>query len=107
MAAAEKSEHEAVDLYYFTSVLKRTLDDAGRHKVIEMLWKMAMADGVVHEFEENAVWRVAELLGVSSRDRILLRQRVTNEVVDDSAPTDADAEAAAVPSGPWSGKPAT
>jgi hypothetical protein len=30
----------------------------------------------VHEFEENVVWRVAELLGVSTRDRVLLRREV-------------------------------
>jgi uncharacterized tellurite resistance protein B-like protein len=41
-----------------------------------MLWEVAMADGVVHEFESNLVWRSAELLGVSTRDRVTLRQQV-------------------------------
>ncbi len=41
-----------------------------------MLWNIAFADGVVDEFEENTIWRIAELLGVSTRDRVLLRQRV-------------------------------
>jgi len=35
-----------------------------------------LADGVVHEFEANLVWRAAELLGVSTRDRVLLRKAV-------------------------------
>jgi hypothetical protein len=41
-----------------------------------MLWDIAYADGVADEFEENTIWRIAELLGVSTRDRVLLRQRV-------------------------------
>ncbi len=73
---ARASEREAVDLYRFTSVLKRRLDAEGRLAVVGMLWDMAHADGAVHEFEENVVWRVAELLGVSTRDRVLLRREV-------------------------------
>jgi uncharacterized tellurite resistance protein B-like protein len=72
--AAWESEREAVDLYRFTNVLKRTLDEEGRRQVIGMLWEMAYADGAIHEFEENIIWRVAELLGVSTRDRVGLRQ---------------------------------
>lgn len=72
--AAAESEREAVDLYRFTQVLKRRLDEDGRRQIIGMLWDMAHADGQVHEFEENVVWRVAELLGVSTRDRVELRR---------------------------------
>jgi uncharacterized tellurite resistance protein B-like protein len=80
---AEQSDRNAVDFYQFTSVLKHTLDNAGRLKVVEMLWEMAFADGVVHELEENTIWRIAELLGVSSRDRILLRQKVAGQTQRD------------------------
>ena len=69
-------EHESVDLYRFTSVLCRELDQDGRKRIVEMLWEVVMADGVVHEFESNLVWRTAELLGVSTRDRVTLRQAV-------------------------------
>lgn len=75
--AAEK-EKEAVDLYGFTSVLTRRLDRQGRLKIVEMLWEVVIADGVIHEFEANLVWRAAELLGVTSRDRIMLRKQVEN-----------------------------
>lgn len=75
---ATEKEEEAVDLYGFTSVLTRHLDRAGRLKIVEMLWEIVMADGVIHEFEANLVWRAAELLGVTSRDRIRLRKSVEN-----------------------------
>jgi uncharacterized tellurite resistance protein B-like protein len=72
-AAAEK---DAVDLYHFTSVLKDRLDDSGRCRIVEMLWQIAYADGELSPFEDNLIWRVADLLGVDSRERIALRQRV-------------------------------
>ena len=74
IATAEQSDREAVDFYQFTSVLKRALDDDGHQKIVEILWDIAYADGAADEFEENTIF--AELLGVSTRDRVLLRQLV-------------------------------
>jgi uncharacterized tellurite resistance protein B-like protein len=34
------------------------------------------ADGRVNEFESNIIWRAADLLGVSSRQRIELRRQI-------------------------------
>lgn len=73
--AAER-EKDSVDLYGFTSVLTRHLDRSGRMQIVEMLWEIVVADGVIHEFEANLVWRAAELLGITSRDRIRLRKTV-------------------------------
>lgn len=69
-------EGEAVDLYHFTSVIMREVDDAGRLRIVEMMWELVYADGEVSEFEDNVVWRAADLLGVSSRDRIDLKHMV-------------------------------
>jgi len=94
---AEASDREAVDFYRFTSVLKRTLDEDGRRKIVEMMWDVAFADGVIDELEENSIWRVAELLGVSTRERVLLRQRVAGE-------TSVDDPAGGPTTGPWSSR---
>jgi hypothetical protein len=56
------------------------------------MWDMAYADGQVHELEENIVWRVAELLGVPSRDRMQLKHQAENT----------GGEVAPVAPGPWS-----
>jgi uncharacterized tellurite resistance protein B-like protein len=71
-------EGEAVDLYHFTSVIMRTVDEAGRIRIVEMMWELVYADGNVTEFEDNVVWRAADLLGVSSRDRIELKHQVAS-----------------------------
>ncbi len=69
-------EGEAVDLYHFTSVIMRSVDEVGRLRIVEMMWELVYADGQVSEFEDNVVWRAADLLGISSRDRIDLKHRV-------------------------------
>ena len=79
VALATDKDNEAVDMYGFTSVLKRKLEEEERQKIIELMWQLVYADGRVHEFEDNTIWRVSELLGVSSRDRIALRQKVARE----------------------------
>ena len=76
IASATLVEGEAVDLYHFTSVIMRTVDEAGRLRIVEMMWELVYADGQVSEFEDNVVWRAADLLGVSSRDRIEIKHRV-------------------------------
>src|SRR6201988_349022 len=69
-------EGEAVDLYHFTSVIMREVNDEGRLRIVEMMWELVYADGQVSEFEDNVVWRAADLLAVSSRDRIELKHRI-------------------------------
>ena len=73
---AEAWERDSVDLYSFTSVISRELDQEGRQRIVEMLWEIVLADGVVHEYEADLVSRGADLLGVSPRDRVRLRKLV-------------------------------
>ena len=74
--SARDAENEAVDLYKFTSALKYALSEEERVLIVENLWEMVFADGVVHELEDNVVWRIAGLLAVESRDRMRLKQKV-------------------------------
>jgi uncharacterized tellurite resistance protein B-like protein len=74
--AATTAEREAVDLYRFTSLLNRTLDDEGRRRIVEMMWEVVLTDQRATEFEDNLIWRVADLLGVSGRERVMLKQQV-------------------------------
>jgi uncharacterized tellurite resistance protein B-like protein len=78
VAEATEAEHDAIDLYHFTSLINRSLDEAGRRRVVEMMWEIIYADGRVTEFESNPMWRAADLLGISARERIELGQQVAN-----------------------------
>ena len=70
------ADDKAVDLYHFTHLLNDRLDDNDRLRMVEMMWAVAYADAAVSEFEDNLIWRVADLLGVSGPERIALRHRV-------------------------------
>lgn len=85
-AAGEEADNEAIDLYAFTSVLKRHLDMDARRAFIGLMWEVVYADGDLHELEDNIVWRVAELIGVERADRIEARRRAAAHVP--GAPSD-------------------
>jgi uncharacterized tellurite resistance protein B-like protein len=76
---AAAADRNAVDLYHFTRQLCDVLDNEGRQRTVKMMWQVIYVDERVSEFESNIIWRIADLLGVSSRQRIELRQRVAVE----------------------------
>src|SRR5262249_2185230 len=73
---AIKAAGSAVDLYHFTHQLNAVVDDTGRQCAVKMMWQVVYVDGRANDFESNIIWRTADLLGVSSRQRIELRQFV-------------------------------
>jgi uncharacterized tellurite resistance protein B-like protein len=77
---AAAAERNAIDLYHFTRQLNDVLDNEGRRRTVKMMWEVVYADGSVDEFEDNIIWRAADLLGVSSRQRVELRRQVAAEV---------------------------
>jgi len=74
--AADRQNREAVDLNAFTSVVKRAYNEHGRRRIVEMMWEIVFADGALHEFEDNMVWRAAELIGVPTAQRMQIRLNV-------------------------------
>ena len=78
---AAKRDAEAVDFYKFTSGLTQ-LDMEDRIEIIRMMWSVVFADSTNHELEDNMVWRIAELIGVSSRDRTILRNQVRGRAAE-------------------------
>jgi uncharacterized tellurite resistance protein B-like protein len=70
------AERSAIDLYQFTRLLNEGLDDGGRQQVVQMMWEMAYIEGRLNGFEANVIWRTGDLLGVSSRQRVEIRQQI-------------------------------
>jgi len=75
LIAAERREQQAVDLYGFTSKLKEAMTEEERQGLVFMMWEVVFADGKLDPLEDNLVWRASELLGVSARDRMTMKQR--------------------------------
>lgn len=75
IADATRKDAESVDFYRFTSALA-ALPEAEKIAIVRMMWQVVFADSRNHELEDNMVWRIAELIHVSARDRNLLRAQM-------------------------------
>lgn len=73
---AHREADHAVELSVFTRRLHEALDAAEKGRIVEMLWRVALADRHLDKHEDHLVRRVAELLYVPHRDVIRIRNRV-------------------------------
>jgi uncharacterized tellurite resistance protein B-like protein len=78
---------DSVELYSITRTLKDGLDPEERLELMEMLWQVVYADGVVHDYEANLVRRVAGLLHVPDKEVGLARKNALQRL--DIAPSPA------------------
>jgi uncharacterized tellurite resistance protein B-like protein len=79
LAAAQRQEESAIDLFRFTSRINRALDERQKTEFIGLLWQIVHADDKRNELEDHLVWRIAELIGVSGRVRITKRQEAERQ----------------------------
>ena len=79
---AARRDAEAVDFYKFTSGLTQH-DMEDRVEIIRMMWTVVFAERKNHELEDNMLRRIAELIGVSSRDRTILRNQIRGSTAED------------------------
>jgi len=75
LAAAARQAGGATDLFSFTRTLNRHLSRQGRVALVEALWVVAYADGVLDKHERHLMRRLADLLHVSHRDYIAAKMR--------------------------------
>jgi len=66
----------AIDLYRFTTQINARTNAEARSRIVQSMWEILLADASVSPLENNIVWRAADLLGVPSRERLVLRHRV-------------------------------
>ena len=68
------------DLYRYTKDLRDNFDVDERLKLIEMIWEVVYADGVLHDFEATLMRRLAGLLYVDDRDSGEAKKRVMHKL---------------------------
>jgi uncharacterized tellurite resistance protein B-like protein len=83
LAAGEDRVKRLVQLQGHTSEIAREMAPEERIGLIEMLWEVAYADGVLDSEEDHLVRRIAGLIYVTDRDRVLARQRVLARIKHD------------------------
>jgi uncharacterized tellurite resistance protein B-like protein len=76
LAEAEATADRTHQLYPFTRLAVERMPPEQRVRLIEMLWEVAYADGVLDPEEDALVRRIAGLIYVSDADRVGARLRV-------------------------------
>ena len=76
LAQGEAAALESAELFHFTRVINERLSPGERVELVEMLWEVAYADGILDEYEDSLLRRVGGLIYVPDRERGMARQRV-------------------------------
>jgi uncharacterized tellurite resistance protein B-like protein len=72
---AEEEVAQAHDLFQFTSLVNRDFTQEQKLRVIELMWRAALADEHVSAHEQHALRRIAELLHIPHGDYIAAKMR--------------------------------
>ncbi len=72
---AETTASQATDLFAYTSRINERFDMPQKLRMIELMWRVAYADGHLSEHERHVMWRVADLLHVPQGAYVHARMR--------------------------------
>lgn len=75
---SERRRRDEIDLWGFTSSLKKHFSAEQKMQVMEMLWSVIYADEVLADYEDHLAHTVAKLLGMDHRDMIAAKVKVLN-----------------------------
>jgi uncharacterized tellurite resistance protein B-like protein len=76
VAEARAQSDHAASLHQYTRTLHEQLSAAEKNRVVEMLWRVALADHHLDKHEDYLIRQMASLLYVSDADVIRLRNSV-------------------------------
>jgi uncharacterized tellurite resistance protein B-like protein len=76
IAAAERRVEMSAQLFGFTSTVNSRVSRERKIEIIEMLWEVAYADGVLDPLEDTLLRRIAGLIDVSDHERGEAKRRV-------------------------------
>jgi uncharacterized tellurite resistance protein B-like protein len=78
LASAEKRRAESLDLWQFTHRINDALDQEGKKKVIEEVWRVIYADGKLDAHEDYLIHQLARLLNLTHNELIAAKLKVKN-----------------------------
>lgn len=76
MSLGESTVSRMVQLQPYTHAIFERMDPEERIGLIEMLWEVVYADGVLDPEEDALIRRIGGLIYITDRDRMLARKRV-------------------------------
>ncbi len=84
MSLAEEAVDRSTQMLPFTRTIKDLFSYDERVEMLEMLWEVVYADGVVDMYESNLMRRIAGLIYVEDRDSGAARRRVIERLGQDA-----------------------
>jgi uncharacterized tellurite resistance protein B-like protein len=81
---AQRKVESSAQYFPYTSRITRELECEQRAEIIELLWRVAFADGVLDPQEDMLIRQIAGLIHVPDRERGLARQRALADLKRDS-----------------------
>jgi uncharacterized tellurite resistance protein B-like protein len=76
IAEAQAEADHSASLQQFTRLLHEELSIEEKHQVIEMLWRVALADDHLDKHEDHLIRKIGGLLYVSHSDLIRIRNKL-------------------------------
>lgn len=76
---ADCETHEATDNFEFTNLINEQYDYAEKCQLVELLWRVCLADTEMDRYEEHLVRKIAGLLHVEHKDFIAAKLRVQRQ----------------------------
>ncbi|MCH9807738.1 MAG: TerB family tellurite resistance protein [Alphaproteobacteria bacterium] len=76
---ADVKVQETAQYHPFTNALNQQLQPSQKVEIIEMLWRVAYADGTLDPHEDQLIRQIAGLIHVTDRERMLARKRALGE----------------------------
>lgn len=74
-ALAEEEVHNATSLNGFTRCINDHYSNEEKIKVVEMLWRIALADGVIDKHENHVMRKISALLYIPHKDYVRAKQQ--------------------------------
>lgn len=83
MDFAHREREQSLDLYQFAKQINENFSPGEKLEVMETLWRIVYADGVLDKYEDYLVRQLATLLRLSHRQMIDVKVRVLDELRPD------------------------
>jgi len=75
VSLAEDRADEATSLFEFTHEINNSFEHAEKVRIVEMLWRVAYADGELEKHEAHLMRRIADLLHLRHKEYIAAKLR--------------------------------
>ncbi|MDR9432452.1 MAG: TerB family tellurite resistance protein [Spiribacter sp.] len=87
---ADEEAHNATDHFEFTQLINDQFNHEQKIQVVELLWRVCLADTEMDRYEEQLVRKIAELLHIEHSDFIAAKLKVQRDYSAGAHITDFD-----------------